>query len=186
MKEIEEKLLEMKDTSELMLDLAYSSLLYHNRDIAEEVFKLEQQVDELHDSIITKILDNGEIDSDQGLIFLRMSDSIERFADAALDIADVVLRDIELHPVAKQSLEESDEFMVRKKIEKGSYLDGKTLEKSQMATKIGMKVIAVRRGDNWAYGPGKDVKLKSGDIIFARGPIDSKGSLERWVKKGKK
>ncbi len=181
MKEIEEKLLEMKDTSELMLDLAYSSLLYHNRDIAEEVFNLEQKVDELQDSIMLQILENGDIESNQSLIFLRMSDSIERFADAALDIADIVLRDIELHPVVKKSLEESDEFMVRKTIQENSFLDGKTLEDSQMATNIGMKVIAIRRGPKWAYGPGKKVKLKAGDVLFARGPLDSKGSLEEWV-----
>ncbi len=38
MDELDLMLLELKDTSELMIDLAYSSLLYNNRDIAEEVF----------------------------------------------------------------------------------------------------------------------------------------------------
>ncbi len=182
MKELEEELLEMKNTSELMLDLAYSSLLYHNRDIAEEVFNLEQKVNNLQDSVITKILeDHEEMDPDKNLIFIKMADSIERFADAALDIADVVLRDIDLHPVMKKSLKESDEFMVRKKIKKGSYLDGKTLEESKMATEIGMKVIAIRRGNQWAYGPAKSVKLKHGDLIFARGPLNSESALDKWV-----
>ncbi len=182
MKEVEEKLLEMKDTSELMLDLAYSSLLYHNKDIAEEVFNLEQKVDDLQDSIYTKILENEkDVDPDMNFILFKMADSIERFADAALDIADVVLRDIELHPVIRQSLEESDENMVRKQIRKGAFLDGKTLEESQMTTEIGMKVIAIRRGNNWAYGPDKNIKLKAGDIIFARGPRDSENLLDEWM-----
>ncbi|MEF8873928.1 MAG: PhoU domain-containing protein [Candidatus Thermoplasmatota archaeon] len=180
MKKAEEELLEMKDTSELMLDLAYSSLLYHNREIAEEVFNLEQKVNDLQDSIITKVLENHVEDGDKNLILLKMADSIERFADAALDIADVVLRDIDLHPVMKKSLEESDEFLVRKEIQRGSFLDGKTLKESEMATEIGMKVIAIRRGDNWAYGPEKDINLKGGDIIFARGPRKSKDSLKKW------
>ncbi len=184
MKEAEEELLEMKDTSELMLGLAYSSLLYQNKAIAKEVFKLENKVDQLHGSIISKILENEiDIDPDRKLIFFKMADSIERFADAALDIADVVLRDIELHPVIKQSLQESDEFMVRKQIKKGSYLDGKTLEESKMGTKIGMKVIAVRRGKNWAYGPDKTLELKGGDVIFASGPRDSEKHLNKWIKK---
>ncbi len=182
MKEVEEKLLEMKDTSELMLDLAYSSLLYHNKEIAEEVFNLEQKVDDLQDSIYTKILENDdEIDPDKNYVLFKMADSIERFADAALDIADVVLRDIDLHPVIKQSLEESDEHMVRKEIQKGAFLDGKTLEESDMTTEIGMKVIAIRRGNNWAYGPDKKVTLKAGDIIFARGPRDSEDLLDKWI-----
>ncbi len=182
MKKVEEKLLEMKDTSELMLDLAYSSLIYHKKEIAEEVFNLEQKVNDLQDSIYTAILENGgDLDPDKSFILIKMADSIERFADAALDIADVVLRDIDLHPVIKQSLRESDEHMVRKKIHKSSFLDGKTLEESDMTTEIGMKVIAIRRGSNWAYGPDKETKLKSGDIIFARGPRDSEDLLDRWV-----
>ncbi len=164
-----------------MLDLAYSSLLYHNKEIAEEVFHLEQKVNDLQDSIYTKILENKDIDPDKSFILFKMADSIERFADAALDIADVVLRDIDLHPVIKESLKESDEHMVRKKIRKGAFLDGRTLEESEMTTNIGMKVIAIRRGNNWAYGPDKGVKLKAGDIIFTRGPRDSEGVLDEWI-----
>lgn len=182
MKEVEERLLEMKDTSELMLDLAYSSLLYHNKEIAEEVFNFEQKVNEYQDSIYTKILENNdEVDPDKNFVLFKMADSIERFADAALDIADVVLRDIELHPVIKESLKDSDEHMVRKEIQKGAFLDGKTLKESDMNTEIGVKVIAIRRGNNWSYGPDKDVKLKGGDIIFTRGPRDSEHLLDKWV-----
>ena len=46
MDELDLMLLELKDTSELMIDLAYSSLLYNNRDIAEEVFQMEEALDE--------------------------------------------------------------------------------------------------------------------------------------------
>ncbi|MFW5945425.1 MAG: potassium channel family protein [Candidatus Natronoplasma sp.] len=182
MKEVEESILEMKDTSELMLDLAYSSLLYHNKEIAEEVFNLEQKVNDLQDSVYTEILEKDEyLDSDKSYILFKIADSIERFADAALDIADVVLRDIELHPVIIESLKDSDEHMVRKQIHNGSFLDGKTLEESDMNTEIGMKVIAIRRGNSWAYGPDKGIKLKAGDIIFARGPRDSENLLDKWV-----
>ncbi|MFW5946038.1 MAG: potassium channel family protein [Candidatus Natronoplasma sp.] len=182
MKKVEKDLLEMKNTSELMLDLAYSSLLYHNKDIAEEVLNLEQKVNDLQESVNSSIMENQEeINPDKGLILIKMADSMERFADAALDIADVVLRDIELHPVIKRSLRESDEVMVRKEIQKGSFLDGTTLEETEMNTRIGIKVIAVRRGNSWAYGPEKEVRLKAGDIIFARGPRESEDLLDEWI-----
>ena len=45
MDELDLMLLELKDTSELMIDLAYSSLLYNNREIAEEVFQMEEALD---------------------------------------------------------------------------------------------------------------------------------------------
>jgi uncharacterized protein with PhoU and TrkA domain len=46
--EMVERLVELKDTSELMIDLAYSSLLLKNRELAEEVQRLEEHVDKLH------------------------------------------------------------------------------------------------------------------------------------------
>ena len=42
------KLVELKDTSELMLDLAYSALLLNSKELAEEVEELEEHVDDLH------------------------------------------------------------------------------------------------------------------------------------------
>jgi len=184
MKKVEENLIEMKNTSELMLDLAYSSVLFSNREIAEEVMELEDKIDRLYEEVLSQILKNcreGEKSLDRAKIPLKVADSIERIADAALDIADVVLRDIELHPVVKKSIEESDEVMVRKEIQKGSFLDGKTLNDSKMSSEIGMKVIAIRRGRNWAYGPSKNVELKAGDRIFARGPKESEEILDKWL-----
>ncbi len=184
MKKIEEDLIDMKNISELMLDLAYSSVLFQNRELAEEVMELEDKINKLYEDISDNVFERGEKSDDikRGKIALRMADSIERFADAALDIADVVLRDIELHPVVKKSMKESDEVMVRKVIKKGSYLDGKSLEDTKMETKIGMKIIAVRRMDSWSYGPGKDLKLKANDVIFARGPEKSVEVINRWVR----
>lgn len=184
MERVEKNLIEMKNISELMLDLAYSSVLFHNREIAEEVIELEEKIDDLYEDTLTQILQTcREKDNnlDRAKIPLKVADSIERIADAALDIADVVLRDIDLHPVIKRSIEESDETMVRKEIRKNSFLDGKTLGQSKMATETGMKVIAIRRGSRWSYGPGKNIKLKAGDRIFARGPKDSEEVLNRWL-----
>ena len=47
MNKVESMLLELKDTSEFMVDLAYSSLLYNNVEIAEEVIFLEGKMDDL-------------------------------------------------------------------------------------------------------------------------------------------
>ena len=47
-KTTEEIVLEIKDKSELMVDLAYSSVLYDNKTIAKEVYELENQIDTLY------------------------------------------------------------------------------------------------------------------------------------------
>jgi uncharacterized protein with PhoU and TrkA domain len=46
--EIVTRFVELKNTSELMIDLAYSSLMLNSKDIAEEVERLEEYVDKLH------------------------------------------------------------------------------------------------------------------------------------------
>ncbi|HWR25590.1 MAG TPA: PhoU domain-containing protein, partial [Methanosarcina sp.] len=44
---LKDLLTEMKDTSELMVDLAYSAMIYDDEDIAEEVLNLEDKMDTL-------------------------------------------------------------------------------------------------------------------------------------------
>ncbi len=183
MRETEKKLLEMKNTSELMLDLAYSALLYYNRDIAEEVVELEEWIDFLYEEIqkaaLTRYRETGNFD--RALVFMKVADAIERIADAALDIADVVLRDIEIHPVLRQSIQESDTIMLKRPVHKGSFLDGKTLGQVRLASETGMWVVAIKRGREWMYGPDENVCLMGGDMIFTRGPEDSIDTLEKWT-----
>ena len=46
--EIVARMVDLKDTSELMIDLAYSALMLNSRDLADEVQKLEEYVDKMH------------------------------------------------------------------------------------------------------------------------------------------
>ncbi len=186
MKEAEKKLLEMKNTSELMVDLAYSALLYDNRDIAKELVDLEDLVDHLYESIQRLALQScsESADYDHSLILMKIADSIERIADGALDIADVVLRDIDIHPVMKKGLKESDVSILRVVVEENSYLHGKTLGDANFASESGFWVIAIRRGRDWIYGPDEDTTIDGGDVLFARGPKDSK--ILPWVKARKR
>jgi len=182
--EDDRRLLEMKNTSELMLDLAYSSLIYQNKVIAKEVIELEDRVDRLHEAIIRSALGKSKEPKnfDRSLIMIKISDSIERIADAALDIADVVLRDIELHPVVKKSLEDSDVVIQKHVVENGSLLHGKTLGEIKLATETGVWVIAIRRGYDWIYGPDEGTTISGGDILYARGPADSEKIIAPWIK----
>jgi uncharacterized protein with PhoU and TrkA domain len=44
---VRETLIQMKDISELMLDLSYSAALFDNKELAEEVMELETKIDDL-------------------------------------------------------------------------------------------------------------------------------------------
>lgn len=169
---LEELFLKAKDTSELMLDLSYSALLYDNEEIAKEVLILEEDVDKLNYKIQRRAFSLSLEDKnvDKALAMIRLAYSIEAIADAAMDIADVVLRDIEPHPIFKMSVMDSDVIITKSPLSSSSQLVKKTLGESRLMTETGMWVIAIKRGKTWIYGPDENTELKAKDVLFVRGP----------------
>jgi len=177
----EEVVLEIKDKSELMVDLAYSSLLYNNKTIAEEVYDLENLIDNLYDNLQRETLEavsKQQLTSDSALIIIKLAKAGEEIADAAMEIVDVQLRDVELHPIIRMSLKESDEVLSRVFVKKDSILSGKTLGELKLGSEIGMTVIAMRHKNRWLYGPNKKTLVESEDILFAKGPADAEKHLQ--------
>jgi len=177
---VEEQVLEIKDKSELMVDLAYSSLLYDNTTIAEEVYDLEKLIDTLYHDLQQQTLEHvqkKELSLPDALSILRLAECGEKIADAALEIADVELRDVELHPILKMSIRESDVVFTRVTIREKSVLCGKTFGGLQLGSETGMWVIAMRHQDKWLYGPNKHTHIDPGDILFAKGPEDGEKHL---------
>jgi len=179
-KSVEDIVLEIKDKSELMVDLAYSSLIYDNNTIAEEVYDLEDLIDELYQNIqkqTLELVDDQKLEVRDALAILRLAELGDTIADAAQEIADVVLRDVELHPILKMSIRESDQVFTRVQVDEKSILAGKTLGEIKLASETGMMVIAMRHGKRWLYGPNKNTKIDPGDILFAKGPEDGEKHL---------
>jgi uncharacterized protein with PhoU and TrkA domain len=179
-KDVEEIVLEIKDKSELMVDLAYSSLLYDNKIIAKEVYDLEDFIDNLYRNLQRKTLENVEnkkLSITDALTVLRLAEAGEQIADAAQEIADIELRDVELHPILKLSIRESDVVFTRVEVKGNSILSNKTLGQLRLASETGMMVIAMRHDNKWLYGPTKNTRIDTGDILFAKGPEDGEKHL---------
>jgi len=177
---VEDIVLEIKDKSELMVDLAYSSLIYDNKTIAKEVYDLEDLIDNLYQTIQKKTLEgvkNKDLSIDDALTVLRLAECSEKIADAAQEIADVELRDVELHPILKMSIRDSDVVFTKVHVEPNSILCNKTLGKLKLGSETGMLVIAMRHNDRWLYGPNKNTMIDPGDILFAKGPEDGEKHL---------
>jgi len=179
-KTAEEMVLEIKDKSELMIDLAYSSLLYDNKTIAKEVYDLENLIDSLYQKLQKNSLEEvqkGKLSVDDALTLMKLAHAGEQIADAAQEIADVELRDVELHPILKMSIRESDVVFTRTQVEEQSVLCNKTLGELKLGSETGMLVIAIRHKNKWLYGPNKNTKIDPGDILFAKGPEDGEKHL---------
>jgi uncharacterized protein with PhoU and TrkA domain len=177
--ETEAWFIEIKDTSDLMVDLAYSAILYDSREIAEEVATLEEGVDELVGKLQRRVMEEAieTKNVDKALLLFHLSSAMEQIADAARAISDAALRAIQVHPVLVESVRESEVTVARVEVTEGSVFAAKTLRQLQLATKTGMRVIAIRRGKKWIVGPTAEDKLDVGDVLFARGPPASEDHL---------
>ena len=184
-KEAEETLLELKEKAALMVDLAYSSIIYDNKEIAQEVYELEDLMDDLNkrlQRLILKDVKNDDLQVDEALAILRLAISSEMISDAAQEIADVQLRDVELHPVLRESLLESDEVFNKARVSTRSVLRDHTLGGLELASKTGVWVIAIRRKKRWIYGATEDTHVREKDILFVRG---AKEGMDHFIRLAK-
>jgi uncharacterized protein with PhoU and TrkA domain len=177
----EDLLVQVKDTSEIMIDLAYSSLIFHDRELAEEVLLLNDHVKELNSRLEELVIErvSQDRDLDRAITYIRLSRAMEDIGDSAEKIADVVLRDIKVHPVLAESILESGTSIAREVIMAESVLSGKRLREMSLATDTGWFVLVIKRGGRWIIGPDGETVLEPEDIIFARGPLESRGHLCR-------
>ena len=173
---VKDLLVEIKDTSELMIDLAYSAILYDNEDIAEEVIDLENLIFELLKQIrVVSILAARRVDEAESVSsILQIANAAQKIGNAAGDIAALVLKGFKLpRDMVRLILRHSEETVARVTVSEDSEIADKTLNESKLHTKTGMKVIAIKRGFEWIFNPDRDVKILKGDILFAIGDISS-------------
>jgi len=164
----------LKNRSELMVDLAYSAILFNSKEIAEDVEEMEEEVDNLHVMFEESILKLATIVKNPERLhsLLRLGIATENIADAANEIATLTLRDVEVHPVFQQIISEADETIIRITIDKGSPLINKTIGETRIQDETGMRIIAIKKKADWIYGPNKDTKFEENDIIIARGAVE--------------
>ncbi|HEX9375443.1 MAG TPA: TrkA C-terminal domain-containing protein [Actinomycetota bacterium] len=172
-------LVEMKNSAEVAVGLAYSSLLFNDPALAAEVATLEVRSDTLHDELESWVLraapEARKPDELRGL--LRLAYASESIFDAARDMTWMVEHGEELHPVIALALEEAEEIASEVVVEPGSAADGRSLRELQLETETGMFVLAVQRGRRWVYRPRARFELHAGDRVISVGPEDGAEEL---------
>jgi uncharacterized protein with PhoU and TrkA domain len=178
-KKIVDSLVILKDTSELMIDLAYSSLFLNSRALAEEVAALENYMDNLHTDFERLVLSSGftPTESKDFIGLIRIGVVTEKIADAAMEIADVVLRGLEPHPILKLVIEEAEETVTKVTVSENSSLIGKTIQEAQIQDETGMWILVIRRG-NWWLRPRPNTVIYSGDVLIAAGYAEGEEDFE--------
>lgn len=187
---LKEILVEMKNISELIVDLAYSSILFDSEAMANEVSELEETMDELNRQLTIRALlaSRTREDAEQISEILNVAAAINDISDHAQNISEIVSRDLDIHSVISESLKHTDEKIFRTQIEELSQLIGISLRETQFASRIGVTIIAVRRGKRWTYNPRKNYIFQKEDLLITRGTEEgnlilkeiAKGRRSKW------
>lgn len=177
---VRETLIQMKDISELMIDLAYSAALFNNRGLAEEVMELERKMDilvyVLNMNLMLAARDKEDAESLAGVA--KVGSLTNSISDAAADIAGIVLNNIGIHPIVREVFQRTEEHLARVQVVESSILAGKTVEDMDLAAEVGADIIAVRRGRYWMINPEKEIVLPE-DMLMARGTAEGLEKLQR-------
>jgi uncharacterized protein with PhoU and TrkA domain len=168
---VRELFLEMKNLSGLMIDLAYSAALFNDKELAEDVLELENRVDTLTYLLEMEIMIAARDAEDaEALVGVSMvASAADKISDAAADIAAIVTQNIGVHPMVSEVFEKVEERLTRAKVNEGSMLISKKIGELDLAARMGVDIIAIRRDKDWTINPKDTELIRSGDILIARG-----------------
>jgi uncharacterized protein with PhoU and TrkA domain len=175
---VRELLVEMKNLSELMIDLAYSAALFNDKELAEDVLALELHIDTLSYLLGIEIMiaARGDPKDAEALIGVyTVAAATDKISDAAADIAAIVTRNIGVHPIVSSIFEKVEERLMKATVKDSSVIVGKRIEKLDLAARMGIDIIAIRRNKDWIINPKGAEKILLGDILITRGaPLGTK------------
>ena len=172
-------LVEMKNLSEVSVDLAYSTLVLGDRGLAAQVRHLESRLDDMHDRIELWVLraaaDRGDPAPLRGL--LHIAHAAEDLGDQASQMVWLVEKGEEVHPILEIALGDSDEVVVDYPVSDGSAVDGRSLGELGLNIEPGFTVLTILRGERYLYRPRGPTVLRSGDELIASGPDEGRAAL---------
>ncbi|HIE23027.1 MAG TPA: hypothetical protein EYP68_02225, partial [Candidatus Korarchaeota archaeon] len=167
-------LIEIISTSELMIDLAYASALFNDEDLAHNVVELGEKVDRLcyQLAMIIAIAARDKEDAEAMLGLWVLASNSDKISDAATDVAYTVLRGLGIPRIASEAFEEVEERIGRYYLSSNSILVGYCPKELALEGKIGVDIIAIKRGSTWMLNPS-DVKMAPNDLVLVRGDRES-------------
>ncbi len=168
---VSDLLVEMKNLSELMIDLAYSAALFNDKELAEDVIELESRIDTLAYLLDMEIMIAARDAEDAETLIgvSTVASAADKISDAAADIAAIVTRNIGIHPIIGEIFEKVEERLMKATVKEGSVIAGKRIGDLDLAARMGVDIIAIRRNKDWILDPEDTERIFLGDILITRG-----------------
>lgn len=169
---VKEFLVELKDESELMVDLAYAAVFFNEEKLAREVGRLDDRMGaQLRQLRIIAMLAARSPEDAEGMAgVLWIAGAIEQIGNAASEIARVVAARLGIPDSLRQDLRHADEMTARVKVREDAPASGRSLRDLSLPTETGMWVMAIRSGLDWEFDPGPDDVVSVRDVLLIRGP----------------
>jgi len=163
---------ESKDTSELMVDLAYAALFFADEQMANEVHELEERLSDLVHEMreVCVLAARSPRDAEQMSSVLHVVSAIERMANAAVDVSRIVTHHLGIPASLVADLAAAEEVSHRVRVRPESALAHRSLADVELPVEVGMRVVAIRRGKQWIIDPDGDETMMPEDVLILRGP----------------
>lgn len=164
LRDVAEKVNNIKDTVNAMIDLAHLALLTGDSSLASLIEETEIFVDYYHIETLKRILAMRGQDEVTLLSLKWLVSRLEEIADACRILIQIPLMDPELRTVFRLAAEDSEEQTAIHVLRRDIALS----ELSDMLSEYGAYVAAVRKGDKWSIAAKpllERIMLNKGDVI---------------------
>ena len=177
---VKELLVEMKDSSERIVDLAYSAVIFDSQEFLDEVLQLEERLDQLLYQIRIQILmaTRTREDAEELIGILQVAKAAEQIGNAAEEIAKLV-EEVEYRPFLPFVMREADETLGTARLAETSEFSERTPANLGLEAAWGVRIFALQRGRRWIYQVSNDRKLKAGDLLVFRGTGEGVDTFRR-------
>ena len=174
---------EAKDTSELMVDLAYAALFFGDERMADEVDDLEERLEDLAHAMreVCVLAARSPRDAEEMSSVLHVLSAIERMGNAAVDISRIVTHRLGIPAALVADLAAAEEVSHRVRVRADSALANRTLAAVELPVEVGMRVVAIRRGKDWMIDPDGDDTMMPDDVLILRGPAGGIAELREMA-----
>jgi len=163
---------EMKQNIDLMIDLAYSAIKFGSKELADEVYKIEQRIHELTFLLNFQIIQTqpgGAKQAKKLEPIVVMGYSVDKISDALSDIARVIYINTDIPFFTSLFWDFVPEPIVKITVNKKSKFIGKIRKEIHFRSQHSVNVIAIKRKGKWLFD--KKEKVLLGDILIIKGEI---------------
>lgn len=167
---VKEILKRMKNISELMIDLSYCCLIFPDENIIREVYKLEEEVDQLEAQLImhAALATRSKEDAENIVSVYNLAISTDYISDAAGDIARLAESGAVIK-ASKKFFASGATLVYVLSVDSKSPIVNKELRQIYQDINGIFDVIAVRTKGGYIFEPEPTYKIKLGDVIFIKG-----------------